>query len=319
MSQQSRKRTNRNKRASGKRARSATAGEKFHLPALSLSQMSMWTSRALLGGVALGAVGGAVFGIAPLRNRVAHLRTDPLVVTFDWPRLAGAGNADSTWMNVQERDRLGSIALAHLTPDPFDRESLVAAQVALTNTGWFAESPTVRRQPGGLIEISGDWRTPAAVVRRDGWEWLVSRDGTLLPVRYPIGAAGALPVIVGVYAGEPRRSDGSPALGAVWAGGDAPAAISLFDILRQSEHMNEVAHIDVSGYVRDGLLTIVTQDEARIVWGSPPGSEAPGEVPDAVKLERFDRLFADPTWIGQGRPPIEIHTAQVLIDESARP
>lgn len=312
MSQRSRKKSIRKKRAAR-----ASVGERFHLPTLSMSQASTWVSRALIGVVALSAVGGAVFGIAPLKQRVAQLRTDPLVVIFDWPPLAD--DAASTWMSVQEQDRLRSIVLAHVTPDPFDRSSLVASRTALSDTGWFTTPPVVGRSPGGLIEISGPWRALAAVVRRDGWDWLVSRDGALLPVRYPIGAAGALPVIVGVYAGGPTRSDGSPAFGSPWAGGDVPAAISLFDMLRTSERMNEVAHIDVSGYVPNGLLTIVTQGGARIVWGSSPGSAAPGEVPDAVKLERFDRLFADPTWIGQGRPPIEIHTAQVLIDESARP
>lgn len=304
------------KTASRARAKSTARAKRFRLPTVSFADAWPWVNRVFLGVIVLGAVVGVVFGVAPLQERVGRLRADPLVVEIAWPLIAG--DPERTWLNIEEQDRLRDLALAHLAADPFDFASLEETQAALFGAGWLREPPRIVRKPGGVIEIQGVWRMPVAVVRSGEWERLVSRDGALLPVRYPIGGSGELPIITGAFTGPPRKADGSEAFGAVWPGGDIPAAIALFDYLRQSDRYSKVVSIDASRYVTKGLLTIVTTNGGRIVWGAAPGQGAPGEVRDAVKLTRFEKLFADATWLGADRPPVEINTSLVLIDESAR-
>lgn len=308
----------RSKKKPAKKPAKEEAPARFQLSSFSWRSAGVWLNRTLFGALIIGGLAGVAFGIEPLKNRVGELRADPLVVEFAWPKLVGTKDG-GTWMNPTEQDRLRAVALANLTTDPFDRASLERTQDALSATGWFREAPTLQREPGGVVSIRGSWRSPAAVVRHGGWDHLVARDGALLPVRYPIGAADALPVILNTYTGPPRSRDGGAGYGQLWAGGDITAAISLFDALRRSDRYASVSAIDVSRYVPEGLLTIVTTSGGRVVWGAAPGAGAPGEVSDSVKLERFENLFADPSWLGADRPPVEIHASVVLIDESAQP
>lgn len=309
------------KKKSSQKAKAAKKTERasrFRWPSFSLSAAGVWLNRTLFGAIVIGGLAGVAFGIEPLKDRVGELRADPLIVEFAWPKLAGA-DGGGTWMNPTEQDRLRAVALATLTADPFDRAALERTQEALSATGWFREAPTIQRLPGGVVSIRAPWRAPAAVVRYGGWDHLVARDSSLLPVRYPIGAADTLPVILNTYTGPPKSRAGGAGYGLTWAGGDIGAAISLFDQLRKSDRYGSVSAIDVSRYVPEGLLTIITTNGGRIVWGAAPGAGAPGEVADSVKLERFENLFADPSWLGADRPPVEIHTSVVLIDESAQP
>lgn len=278
---------------------------------------AVWLNRSVVGVLLIGVAAGVAFGLAPLKERVGELRTAPITVEFNWPPLAG--DTGRTWLNPEEQVRLGEMAHRSLAENPFDVASLESARSELASTGWYTAPPVFRRKPGGTITIDGDWRIPAGVARVGSWEYLVSQDGALLPIRYPAGAAGDLPVILNPYTGPPKRADGAAEYGAIWAGGDIPAAIALIEALRVSGHEADVAAIDVSRYVREGLLTIITPSGGRVVWGAPPGAGAPGEVTDAIKLERFEKLFSDPTWLGADRPPIEIFSSLVLIDESARP
>jgi len=303
------------KKSTRRSGKSTAAKRRFHLPTISLADSGKWMNRGFFSLIALGAMVGLIFGLAPLKARVAQLRSDPLVVEIAWPLIAG--DAERTWLNETEQDRLNALASAHLTPDPFDAQSLEETQSALYQTGWLRQPPRIERKPGGVIAIEGDWRLPAAVVRSDQWDRLVARDGSLLPIRYPVHGSGDLPVIVNTYTGPPRTADGADAYGATWPGGDVAAAIALFDLLRQSDRYSSVSAIDVSRYVTEGLLTIVTNNGGQVVWGAAPGAGAPGEVRDAVKLSRFEKLFADATWLGADRPPVEINTSRVLIDESA--
>ncbi len=287
------------------------------LPSFSLGTAGRWVNRSLFGALIIGGLAGVAFGLGPLKNRVGEIRADPLMLEFNWPKLSG-GKTDGTWLNAAEQDRIRAVAHANLTTDPFDLESLERTQVALFETGWFKTAPTLQRKPGGVVDVHGAWRSPAAVARYSGWDHLVARDGSLLPVRYPIGAADSLPIILNTYTGPPRARDGGLGYGLSWPGGDIPAAIKLFDLLRtKSGRYGSVQSIDVSRYVSEGLLTIITTNGGRIVWGAAPGAGAPGEVTDSAKLERFENLFADPSWLGANRPPVEIHTSVVLIDESA--
>jgi hypothetical protein len=272
-------------------------------------------------GVAAGAlvVAGACVGVAVgqgwLVDHASATRADPLTTPrFDWPATPGA---TETWMPADERQRLEQIVLATVSRDPFDGESLDAARLTLERTGWFESLSRVQRRPGGVIEIDGVFRRPAAVVRRADRDLLVGLEGELLPLEYPAGGSWPLRFIRGVDAPPPRRVDGTREYGTPWAVGDVQAAISLLSRLRRTSQWDRVAGVDVTGFLRRGHLTIITDQGAEIVWGSPPGAAAPGERSDDDKARAFEQIFSNPGWLSAGMPRVEIYPPVILIDETA--
>jgi hypothetical protein len=95
-----------------------------------------------------------------------------------------------------------------VTDDPLSGESLAQIGAALGATGWFEGAAVVRRayrNNRSVIDVSGTWRVPVAVVRYDDLDYLVSKDGRLLPARYSPGASG-MPVVIGVPHPPPGQS-----------------------------------------------------------------------------------------------------------------
>jgi len=265
--------------------------------------------------VVVGASVGVAVGQGWLVERASATRADPLVAPrFDWPTTPGAAE---TWMPADERQRLEQIVLATVSRDPFDGESLDAARIMLERTGWFASLWRVQRKPGGVIEIEGEFRRPAAVVRRAGRDLLVGLEGELLPLEYPAGGSWPLRFIRGVDAPPPRRVDGTREYGAAWPVGDVQAGIKLLSRLRRTSQWHRVAGVDVTDFLRRGSLTVITDQGAEIVWGSPPGASAPGERSDDDKARAFEQIFSNPGWLSAGMPRVEIYPPVILIDETA--
>jgi len=290
----------------------------------SIAGVATWLNRGLLAAIVIAAGVGLAFGYAPLRERVAEARSDPIVIEFEWPALASPPASDDaeeagprTWLPAHERDRLTELVAAMVSQDPFDQASLARARAALDATGWFAEPPRVVRRPGGTVRVSGEWRLPAAVVRRSEWDYLVSSGGRLLPIRYATGAAAGVPVIAHTFSGPPIDETGAPAYGESWSGGDVHASLSLIRLLEDRAGWSEIAYVDASDYVRRGSLSLVTHDGGVLIWGAPPGAEAPGEVSDATKAERVGRVLSNPAWNNAQRPPVDLSLPQLLIDRSA--
>ncbi len=290
--------------------------------AQALAVESPWPARAGTAIFIAVLISAVLLGVGPIKDRVGDLRADPIDVVFAWPALAGASlaapDAPRTWMPEDERWRLEQIVRISVSLDPFDSDSLQLAQQELAATGWFAHGPIVRRRAHGLIEVTGPWRAPAAVVRAGANDLLISADARLLPITYRAGAAGTLPVMLGVWGGPPMTAEGELVYGARWIGDDLAASLRLLGALRASAAFDKVQAIDAGDFDREQRLTIVTSDGARVVWGHPPGTGADGEPADDVKLARFESLLSDVGWIHAGRPLARLYTPYVLIDETAR-
>lgn len=252
-------------------------------------------------------IAGLALGFRPLQARAAELRAAEPRVEFEWPPLAGKtssrpdqpGGAPATWLNAEMRQQLESIALNHLTPDPFDDAGLASARNALAATGWFEEGQVaLRRWPGGLVQIWGNWRLPVAVVRAGGRDRLIAAKGELLPPNYPPDRSG-MKVIVG-----PRND--LPALGEPWLGGDVQAGLALLNYLHTSPGFEQVQAIDVSRFSTDKTLEIITELGNRIVWGGPVDSYSPGQAHPAVRRTRLAALFKDYGRIDTGRPKLDL-------------
>jgi len=265
---------------------------------------------------------GWSLGVGPLKSRVMAGQEAPAVPRIAWPALGGP--FEGTWLPASSQRQLTQIVHANASDNLFDQASLERTREALHRTGWFVHPPTVRRGRDNVVEIEGEWRTPAAVVRHRERDYMVSGRGELLPIDYPVGGAGpAHRVVMGAEFGPPTRDGRSFAFGEEWIGGDVQAALSLMATLRHhfagSRVWEQVAGVDVTEHRRNGRLSIVTDRGSRVVWGAAPGAVTPGEQTTVQKLERLAHLANGATGrIDAGARRVEIHGALVYVDERAR-
>lgn len=254
-----------------------------------LSTLTSIGSYALFAGV----VGVLALGYQPMKSRAAEIQAQIPAVQVSWPPTAGLitsepespGAEPRTWMNAEIRRDLEQLVLARVSPDPFDLEGLQAARTALIGTGWLKDDVRLERVSSGLVRVTGTWRIPAAAVRYDGHDVLVTNQGELLPVKYKPDGSG-FKVIVGV-------STPAPNPGEAWIGGEVQTGIKLLEYLGSLSSFQQVAAIDLSKYHDDRSLVIVTELGNRILWGGAPGTFTPGEPEATVKLARLAQLYRE--------------------------
>lgn len=266
-----------------------------------------------------GLAAGWVFGRGPLERHIASLSASTPVVRFNWPVSPAPAGRDTrrgeTWLPAAVQRDLGGIALAELSTDPFARESLERARQALLATGWFKRITSIRRTPEACVDITAEWRVPAAVVQHKGREFLVAMGGEVLrlPPRSPV-RKGSMPIIT-----NPRLGPRTDALGVVfgqpWPGGDVQAAIDLLRLVRRMPEAKRITGVDLADYIETGHLTLMTDAGARIVWGSALSELGPGEVPVDTRRARLRDILQ--TRFDETQKRIEIHTPVVLVDKTA--
>lgn len=263
----------------------------------------------------------AAIGMGPLKERVTDLRTVPVTARIEYPAIPG--DAGATWLPASEQRRLEHLVAQTVSTDVFDRDSLEALRAALDASGWFSAVPEVRRLTENTVRVRGQWRTPVAAVRVNDRDHLVGAQGELLPLAYTPGGAGAsIPVILSAQFGPPENDARGFAYGRRWRGGDVPASLALLAELRRAFHatphiMRQIAGLDASEYARRGRLLIVTDTGSRIVWGSAPGDEKPGEVRANEKIARLVQLAgAGQGRIDNGAQRIEVFGPHVYIDQT---
>lgn len=261
-----------------------------------------------------GLIAGLTLGRAPLQARAAQIRMGrsaaPLKVVFDWPTLRpspGGGGRDgrpgqaATWLDATTRGMLEDLALAILSPDPFDSGSLARAQDALMSTGWFATRCVVTRDRDQVVHITGDWRTPFAAIRTPAGDRWVTYKGEALDKVFPQGASG-LCVIHGIKAPPPVRP------GEVWEGGDVQAAIGLLAYLRGTPGFEQVVGIDASEFLNRNRkqLVILTRYDTRIIWGGPAAQPLPGEWTSQAKQRQLAENLGRTGRLDAGQAQIDI-------------
>lgn len=182
------------------------------------------------------------------------------------------------WVQGDLESLLVETVLMHLDGNPMQRDELIEVRRALLNTGWFDTVDQVRRVHAERVDIEASFVDPYALVRRGEQDHLVDARGRLLPRRFPAGAAEHFIVITGTRFPPPGRP------GIEWDGSDVIAALRLHRILDEQPWREQVEKIDVSGFVDGRPLKLVTDRGSVIVWGSPPGEEAPLESLTERKL-----------------------------------
>lgn len=266
--------------------------------------------------LALGLIAGAALGFDTLRSSAAAERTaesadranTPRFVVH-WPPMPETVVAEArrqgytgpvTWLDRDSRSEIETIVRTLATSDPFDHESLATIQRGLMSTGWFAEPVRVARQRDGSIDVRGVWRVPAAAVRTNNADRLVTRSGRLLSPKYLNDRSG-LKVVLGASA-EP------PQLGESWPVGDVQPGLELLEYLRAMPGYEQVYAVDVSEFLSKGSLVVVTTTGTRVLWGGRIGEFHPGQAPDQTKRLRLAELFVRFGRIDAGQALIDLRT-----------
>jgi hypothetical protein len=263
---------------------------------------------------------GLTFGVDRLRTHAdGHLRLASAsprgaTVSFVWPGIQG--RSGETWLPEADQEELIRVAERKIGEDaPLSAAPLRRVAEALGRTGWFVGEPVVRRTGAGRLRVEGDWRIPAAVVRWDGQDRLVSGSGFPMPPVYLAGRSGR-PVITGVFAGPVVI--GSEAFQLEWRDPGVAVGLDLVALLRSSGLADQIGGVDVAGYLDGGPIEIVSSGGNRVVWGSPVDDWTPGEPSVEEKIDRLNALVDRTGSIDAGQPRVEIHRARVEIDRSVR-
>lgn len=259
-------------------------------------------------------------GMKPLERLVAVAQPTPIpTILIQWPKVKPAdGKPAVTWVPEQQRDALLDRARHALADGPqgISSDSLERVGKSLADSGWFTGPPIIRRGQGNAIVIDGQWRVPAAVVRRGGVDQLVSWEGAPMPVTLPAGQA-RFPVIENPACAVPRLADGSLDCASAWAGEDMAASLELLQVLLRQPWGAQVAGVDASKFAQDKSLVLTTIYGTRVVWGGRVSKPSLGEVSSAQKLAHLTELNTQHRRIDAGFPMIYVNGTKLQFDISA--
>lgn len=261
----------------------------------------------------MGVLGLLVLGHRPLEARAVG-PAERVDISIQWPTV-GTGEAAETWLPRQfQEDLLGAANAAWTGNSGGARLDAVAN--AMQASGWFIGTPTVRREPGSKVVVDGRWRVPAAVVRRDGKDYLISWNAMPMPPVYDSGAAN-LRAILNPAMPAPTKASGQRDFQTAWPGEDIAASLELLSTIVDKPWAGQVAAIDAASYPDDRSLTLVTAFNSRVKWGGRPTKPRQGDVSTAEKLARLGMLWKDSGRIDAKYESIDVSQPHLTID--ARP
>ena len=191
---------------------------------------------------------------------------------------------------------------------------------------------------GGLVTVNRDWVEPddgVTVYLADNgihadlilpvneggldWETVVpaaafeEKPGDARWLAFGAGEAeGKFIAIVGARFDRPAQA------GNAWEGADVAAAMRLLRTLYEQPWWQQVASLDVSSYLSDQSLTLVTDRGCLITWGRIPGEEMAAEVPCSRKLDYLQHHHSRYGHIDRGFTTLDIRTDTVTTGDVLR-
>ncbi|MCC5822407.1 MAG: hypothetical protein LAT64_06700 [Phycisphaerales bacterium] len=262
---------------------------------------------AVLGLGAVASFVGASAGLDAVERRAtAHLTPGDPDIIVHWPRDPAT---DRVWLPLTERDRLGSVVVRAASGGrALSREPLEEIGRVLFESGWFDRPPTVRWTHDAQIVVEGRWRVPVAAVRLGAKEYLIDYDARVLPLDFPSGQSNMIFLL--------NPSQPLVATGQTWAGEDIKAALDLILLLQKENLLEQVAGIDLGQGRQSGVLSILSDRGARVIWGGGPNHLRPAEQPTSVKLARLRALLDRTGRIDASVDLVDLRPQQPLIERS---
>ncbi|MFK7759811.1 MAG: hypothetical protein AB8C13_07690 [Phycisphaerales bacterium] len=259
----------------------------------------------LIAAVVLGTAG--VFVSAGMGIKVLDERASELIVQDD-PEIHiqwGQGASGHIWMPIAERERIQArVEAATSGTKALSWHPLYQATKALQATGWINETPTARWTEQGSIEIVANWRVPAAAVRVGDRDYIIDYDANVLPLDYPIDQSNQIVIH------HPALPN--PGVANTWNEPEIHDALRLMTELKENNILAQVIGVDLGTGRDHGVLSLLTNGNAQIVWGGGPGRDRPAEMPSSVKMQRLVSLFNKTGRIDAGLQIVDIRGQDIL-------
>ncbi len=252
----------------------------------------------------------------PIRDLLRRLIKAPAAFSVLWPALLIVGGyiAWHRWGSVHVTERYSGIdpTLIHITDPPehvrtnivksvyrdtameelslLDRQATAKIASAFSMHPWVRQVVGVRKLPGGVIDVRLEYRTPVAMVHvfkpdqndTRSYFFPVDGEGVLLPTAEFAQAETSHYLYIEVPGVYSTNDAGTP-----FGDRRVEAAASLAELLLPLREEASLRSIGVHGDPRQTevpQLELTTQSGAQLFWGSPPGSELPGEPTATMKL-----------------------------------
>lgn len=253
----------------------------------------------------------------PVRDAIRRLIKAPAALSILWPALLICGGyiAWHRWgvANVSPNFQSVDPALIQISDPPphvrsditasvyrdtameglslMDRQAAAKIASAYAMHPWVRNVHSVRKLPGGVVDVRLEYREPVAMVQvyrtvagnREKYFFPIDADAVLLPTRDFTRAETVEFIHIDVPGADSTNAEGMPF-------GDlrVSAAAKLATVLLPLREKVGVQSIRVAGDVRQMTvpqLEIVTTNQTRHFWGSPPGMELPQESSAITKLQ----------------------------------
>ena len=250
----------------------------------------------------------AGMGIKALDTRAADLiaTNDPAStgpnIEINW----GRGDSDYIWMPIAERMRIHAKVQAALSgTKPLSWHPLYQASKALADTGWVNGQPTAHWTDNGSIIIDADWRIPAAVVRKADRDYLIDYDANVLPLDYAHDQSNQFIIY------NPALP--YPGVGNTWNEPEIRDALALLNELKANNLLAQIVGVDLGTKRDHGILKLITNGNARIIFGGGPGRSRPAEMPSQIKIDRLVSLYSKTGRIDAGAYLVDIRGQDITM------
>lgn len=180
-----------------------------------------------------------------------------------------------------------------------DQQATAKIASAFSMHPWIRKVISVRKLPGGVVDVHLEYRRPVAMVHvfkpdpNDNGSYFlpIDGDGVLLPNEF-----AQVETRKYIHIEVPDLYSSNRFIGNPFGDSRVEAAARLAEILAPYRETAQLHSISVIGDPRQNQMPqyeLTTQSGTRLLWGSPPGEEPPGEQTVEMKLRAL--MSADPT------------------------
>ncbi|QDT06780.1 Cell division protein FtsQ [Rubripirellula lacrimiformis] len=269
----------------------------------------------------------------PIRDTLRRLIKAPAALSILWPALLIVGGY-VTWHrwgseHVAQNYYGIDVAQIHITQPPsyvrsdiiqsvyrdtamdglslMDKQATAKIASAFSMHPWVQSVTSVRKLPGGVVDVRMDYRRPVAMVQvfrtvdgiRDKFFFPIDGHAVLLPTGEFTRSETLEFVHIDVPGADSTNAEGMP-----FGDPRVEAAARLAEVLLPVYREVGIRKITVVGDPRQiqvPQLEVTTDNDTRHHWGSPPGLEIPGERTAEMKLRALMAV--------RGNTPIDLRVA----------